>query len=166
VVSVATGHAAAGRFVGIVCPDRCRRELEAALAANAVTWSSAERGELGSAINLVSPTEAKGLEFDAVVVVEPERIVAENERGLRMLYVALTRTTGYLDVVCVGDPLPLTAPDDTHDEDETARGATFGDRDRQDLASHITAQIRAASPPAAWSFVIAEAARLLGESEA
>ena len=62
------------------------------------------------AINLVSPQEAKGLEFDAVVVVEPEAIVAEDERGHRLLYVALTRTTRRLDIVCVGEPVPLSAP--------------------------------------------------------
>ena len=109
-VAVAMAHAARDRFVGIICPSLCRREVEAALAANGVTWSNAERGELGEAINLVSPTEAKGLEFDAVVIVEPERIVAEHARGHRMLYVALTRTTGFLDVVCVGEPLPLAVP--------------------------------------------------------
>ena len=43
--------------------------------------------------------EAKGLEFDAVVVVEPEVIVAEGEGGARRLYVALTRTTNELRVV-------------------------------------------------------------------
>jgi DNA helicase IV len=43
--------------------------------------------------------EAKGLEFDAVVVVEPEVIAAEGEGGARRLYVALTRTTDELRVV-------------------------------------------------------------------
>jgi superfamily I DNA/RNA helicase len=47
-----------------------------------------------SRIPLLTPREAKGLEFDHVVVVEPTQIVEEGgERGLRELYVALTRPT-------------------------------------------------------------------------
>src|SRR6266545_2068019 len=103
-VEVARGHAEAGHFVGIVCPPSCRAELEAALAAAGVTWSGAE---LAAPVNVVAPREAKGLEFDAVVVLEPEDIVAGDPQGLRMLFVALTRTTKFLDVVCVGEPLPL-----------------------------------------------------------
>jgi hypothetical protein len=52
--------------------------------------------------------EAKGLEFDSVVVLEPEAIVAEYDRGLRMLYVALTRTTRHLAVVHAGRLLPVS----------------------------------------------------------
>jgi DNA helicase IV len=43
--------------------------------------------------------EAKGLEFDSVVVVEPAEIMAESARGLNDLYVALTRPTQRLHVV-------------------------------------------------------------------
>jgi DNA helicase IV len=42
---------------------------------------------------------AKGLEFDAVVLVEPAAIIAESARGLNDLYVALTRPTQRLHVV-------------------------------------------------------------------
>jgi DNA helicase IV len=48
---------------------------------------------------------AKGLEFDRVVVVEPSHIVAAEPRGLRRLYVALTRAVSALDVVHA-EPLP------------------------------------------------------------
>ena len=52
-------------------------------------------------VPLLTPREAKGLEFDHVVVVEPARIAEEGgpERGLRELYVALTRPTKTLVVV-------------------------------------------------------------------
>ena len=53
----------------------------------------------------VVPSETKGLEFDAVLVVEPERILAEGPRGAAELYVALTRATQRLGVLHVG-PLP------------------------------------------------------------
>jgi len=48
----------------------------------------------------LTPPQAKGLEFDHVVVIEPALIVEEGgERGLRELYVALTRPTKTLVVV-------------------------------------------------------------------
>jgi DNA helicase IV len=53
----------------------------------------------------VLPSETKGLEFDAVLVVEPERILADGPRGAADLYVALTRATQRLGVLTAG-PLP------------------------------------------------------------
>lgn len=47
----------------------------------------------------VSPAATKGLEFDAVLVVEPERILADGFRGASELYVALTRATQRLGVL-------------------------------------------------------------------
>ena len=55
-------------------------------------------------IPLLTPRGAKGLEFDHVIVVEPAAI-AEEEQGLRGLYVALTRPTKTL-VVVHARPLP------------------------------------------------------------
>lgn len=43
--------------------------------------------------------EAKGLEYDATVVVSPAEIADESPAGLRVLYVALTRATQQLTVV-------------------------------------------------------------------
>jgi len=42
--------------------------------------------------------QAKGLEFDAVVVVDPDA-VADHRHGLRRLYVAMTRAVQYLAIV-------------------------------------------------------------------
>ncbi|MDP3972870.1 MAG: AAA family ATPase, partial [Candidatus Nanopelagicales bacterium] len=53
----------------------------------------------------VPVSETKGLEFDAVLVVEPERIIADGPRGASELYVALTRATQRLGVLHEG-PLP------------------------------------------------------------
>jgi len=51
-------------------------------------------------VPLLTPREAKGLEFDHVVVVEPAAIAEEGgDGGLRELYVALTRPTRTLTVV-------------------------------------------------------------------
>ncbi|MGC4896338.1 HelD family protein [Micromonospora sp. DT31] len=155
-VAVAREHAEAGRFVGVVCPARQRRPVEAALAANGIAWSSADRGELGGAINLISPQEAKGLEFDAVVVVEPAEIVAGDERGHRLLYVALTRTIGHLDIVCTGDPVPLDAPARPRPPLGDEATAAFTRREARRLAEHLAGQLRGAAPPAFWADVLAE----------
>jgi DNA helicase IV len=58
----------------------------------------------------VPATLAKGLEFDAVVVAEPARIVAAEPRGLHRLYVVLTRAVSRLQIIHA-TPLPaaLTA---------------------------------------------------------
>ena len=53
----------------------------------------------------VLASETKGLEFDAVLVVEPDRILADGPRGAAELYVALTRATQRLGVLH-RNPLP------------------------------------------------------------
>lgn len=53
---------------------------------------------------LHTPWEAKGLEFDTVVLVEPASILA-SEHGLSLLYVAVTRATHRL-VIVHAEPLP------------------------------------------------------------
>ena len=50
-------------------------------------------------IAVLTVAESKGLEFDAVVVVEPASMIERSARGAGDLYVALTRTTGRLVVV-------------------------------------------------------------------
>ncbi|MDI6103503.1 ATP-binding domain-containing protein [Actinoplanes sp. NEAU-A12] len=51
---------------------------------------------------LLTVTQAKGLEFDTVVLVDPELIRAESPRGVSDLYVALTRATQRLTVFRFG----------------------------------------------------------------
>lgn len=49
-------------------------------------------------IRVLTPKQSKGMEFDAVVVVEPAEIISQSH-GLALLYVALTRTTNRMSVV-------------------------------------------------------------------
>ena len=56
-------------------------------------------------VPVLTPRQAKGLEFDHVVVVEPAAVADDGDRGLRELYVALTRPTKTL-VVVHARPLP------------------------------------------------------------
>jgi DNA helicase IV len=58
---------------------------------------------------VVPATLAKGLEFDAVVVVDPAAIAAAEPRGLHRLYVVLTRAVSTLVVLHAGDLPELLA---------------------------------------------------------
>ncbi|WP_286902025.1 ATP-binding domain-containing protein [Thermocrispum sp.] len=50
-------------------------------------------------VSVLTVQRAKGLEFDAVIVLEPEEIAAASPRGYSDLYVALTRATQRLGVI-------------------------------------------------------------------
>jgi DNA helicase IV len=56
-------------------------------------------------VSVLAVVDVKGLEFDAVVLVEPGDILAGSARGANDLYVALTRPTQRLRVLH-SDPLP------------------------------------------------------------
>jgi DNA helicase IV len=60
-------------------------------------------GGLGDRVAVLSVDEAKGLEFDAVTVVDPAAILGGSPRGANDLYVALTRPTQRLTVLHHGD---------------------------------------------------------------
>jgi DNA helicase IV len=66
-------------------------------------WEDDVVGWLGARDEIRVPVlgalETKGLEFDGIVVVEPDRIVSESPVGARTLYVVLTRATQRLQVV-------------------------------------------------------------------
>jgi DNA helicase IV len=60
-------------------------------------------GELGAPV--LTPREVKGLEFDSVLLLEPQRTLADPGCGAAELYVALTRATQWLGVLHT-EPLP------------------------------------------------------------
>jgi DNA helicase IV len=64
-----------------------------------------ERDAMTRAVTIVPAPSVKGLEFDAVVVVEPSLIAGWDRRGLRLLYVAFTRPIQHLSIVHSA-PLP------------------------------------------------------------
>ena len=75
------------------------------LRATARSWLAGGPG--GDRLVVLGSLEAKGLEYDATLVVAPARIAAESPAGARVLYVALTRSTQRLTV--------LSGPDDRPD---------------------------------------------------
>jgi DNA helicase IV len=105
VAEAAAGHEAAGRSVAVVCPARWRAEIEAGLDALQLPWRP-PGDHFGAGVTLAAPRDVKGLEFDAVVVVEPGHILDDDPRGHRLLYIALTRSTGHLHLVGAAEDLP------------------------------------------------------------
>ena len=81
--------------IGVIAAPSRVRGLAAAQSPAIV--ANAER------IVFLSPLNAKGLEFDGVIVVGPDEIVAESPGGVRVLYVALTRPTQRLVTLDVGE---------------------------------------------------------------
>jgi DNA helicase IV len=71
--------------VGVICPPSLRDHLADQLAA-------ANLGDAGR-LAVVTSLQSKGLEYDGVLVVSPDQLVAESSGGIRALYVALTRPT-------------------------------------------------------------------------
>lgn len=92
--------------IAVVCPDPMVESVSKCLADAGIEHGRASRNGLDMGVTVVPVSVIKGLELDGVVVVEPERIVSEEQQGLRALYVALTRSTRRLTVV---HSLPLPA---------------------------------------------------------
>jgi DNA helicase IV len=62
---------------------------------------------LSAPVAVLTVTEAKGLEFDSVLVVDPAAMLTASPRGASDLYVALTRATQRLGVVHPGELPPV-----------------------------------------------------------
>ena len=85
--------------LAVIAPERLADAQYAALAERfGASVGRAARG-LTRAIAVLTPQESKGLEFDAVVIVEPNEIIAASSRGVGALYVAMTRPTQRLHLV-------------------------------------------------------------------
>ncbi|MEU8085287.1 ATP-binding domain-containing protein [Micromonospora sp. NPDC049101] len=100
-VAEATREAAAlteGRL-GVLVPAGRVGELGAAVTGALPEAAVGEHPELESRVVVLTVAQAKGLEFDSVLVVDPDRMVAESPRGRSDLYVALTRATQRLGVL-------------------------------------------------------------------
>ncbi len=82
--------------IGVIAAPSRLDALQAATATGAHVRSAGDR------LSFIAPLSAKGLEYDAVVVVSPDEVIAESPGGERVLYVALTRATQRLVTIDVG----------------------------------------------------------------
>ncbi|MEU6487829.1 UvrD-helicase domain-containing protein [Streptomyces sp. NPDC046887] len=109
-----------GAGLGAAVREEARRQLELVDGTVGVVVAMRRREEaagwldgLGDRVAALGSLEAKGLEYDATVVVSPAEIADESPAGLRVLYVALTRATQQLTVVAGprDEPDPDGVPD-------------------------------------------------------
>jgi hypothetical protein len=102
---IAAEAAAVGDGTLAVLVPAARLEELGRLLTAALPAAAAGQGPsvLDAPIAVLPVAEAKGLEFDAVVVVDPAAILGGSPRGGNDLYVALTRATQRLGVVHGGD---------------------------------------------------------------
>ncbi|WP_353082812.1 HelD family protein [Tessaracoccus lapidicaptus] len=73
--------------IGVVCPPSLLQEVQL------FVMEDRRLREFENRLIVVTALQAKGLEYDGVVVVSPDGIVAEAPGAERVLYVALTRAT-------------------------------------------------------------------------
>jgi DNA helicase IV len=94
-----------GGRLAIIAPDALIPVLASAVP-EAIPGTRPE--SLDSPAALLTVSQAKGLEFDRVIVADPAGILDQSENGAHDLYVAITRATHRLTVIHDGDlPAPL-----------------------------------------------------------
>jgi DNA helicase IV len=93
-----------GGRLAVIAPDARVAEVAAAIP-EAITGDRPE--SLDAAATLLTVSQAKGLEFDRVVLADPAGIIAQSPNGGHDLYVAITRATHRLTVL---HQTPLPAP--------------------------------------------------------
>ncbi|MDF1487918.1 HelD family protein [Tessaracoccus caeni] len=76
-----------GGTIGVIVPPSRQQDIQL------FVMGDPRLGAFEDRILVVTSLQAKGLEYDGVLVVSPDEIVAEAPNGVRVLYVALTRAT-------------------------------------------------------------------------
>jgi hypothetical protein len=95
--------------LAVVVPATRLDELGRAVAAAVPSAAVGADPDLEAPAVVLTVKQAKGLEFDTVLVADPERIMTESPRGRNDLYVALTRATQRLGVLHPGPPPAVLA---------------------------------------------------------
>lgn len=104
-------------------------------------------GQSREAVSVLAATQAKGMEYDHVLVVEPTTIADRGPAGLRQLYIALTRSTQSLTVLHTS-PLPesLTNTDDTTESPHTEAEANTAPGDVPEIGADIRVRVIGPGP--------------------
>lgn len=90
--------------VGVIAAASMVDEIESLLRTSLRTELIGQGDDrLDAVVSVLTVAQAKGLEFDDVIVVEPDLINAEGSRRGSDLYVALTRATRTLTIAYAGD---------------------------------------------------------------
>jgi DNA helicase IV len=101
-----------GGRLGVIAPAARVGELGSAVRAAVPDASVGAQADLTQAVTVLTVRQAKGLEFDSVIVADPAAIEADSPRGRSDLYVALTRATQRLTLVTDGWSVGALGPGD------------------------------------------------------
>lgn len=94
-----------GGLIGVIVADARYRETAQALAQAHQGKTGTSQSALEHQILVLTPWEAKGLEFDTVIIVEPQDLVQAANGSVGDLYVSMTRPTQRLYLLA-GSVLP------------------------------------------------------------
>lgn len=185
VVGHVRDYLAHGLMVAVICPDDVRAEVTGSLDRANVHWRNVSADGIGAGVNVLTPTESKGLEFDAVVIVRPDLVVQSDLHGERLLYIAMTRSTTFMSVIHTSGAIP----DDGGERATSAGGAATTTVPTQPLreartdiepdharphkptrivatlANSIAEDIKSALNPELWEQLLREIAEELRETE-
>ncbi len=91
-----------GGLLAVIAPDELLHDVRAALAPHYGTRVGSGAGGPDQDIVVLGPRESKGLEFDGVVILEPQDMLDSATARVGDLYVAMTRPTQRLRVISTG----------------------------------------------------------------
>ena len=98
VVSEEVAHSG-GALIGVVCPPSLYVQTAQAVARAHADRTGTAQTALENQVLVLTPWEAKGLEFDVVVIVEPQQLIDDAGGAVGDLYVSMTRPTQRLHMV-------------------------------------------------------------------
>ena len=93
-----------GALIGVICPPDEYIAVAQAVGRAQTGRTGTAQDALENQVLVLTPWEAKGLEFDVVVIVEPQRLIDDALGAVGDLYVSMTRPTQRLHLV--GDRMP------------------------------------------------------------
>jgi len=128
--------------------------------------------DLYEGVILVTPHQAKGREFDHVVVIDPEEIVSDSEKGYQSLFISLTRATQTVDVIHTGIWIPMPDVNQSDEADgeyvesfEEVYEIDFVDGVIQGLADSIVDAIEEVVPASRWGDLVLSVQQKLGREQ-
>ncbi|MCP3821508.1 AAA family ATPase [Streptomyces sp. A3M-1-3] len=132
------------RSVAVIVPDDSGWLEEITRHLDQSTGIAGPRRE---AVSVLAAAQAKGMEYDHVLVVEPATIADRGPAGLRQLYIALTRSTQSLTVLHTS-PLPeiLTNTDSTTEPPSTEAGSGTVPGDVPEIGTDVRVRVLGPGP--------------------
>ncbi|MGW3667412.1 ATP-dependent DNA helicase [Streptomyces sp. NPDC005141] len=132
------------RSVAVIVPDDSGWLDEISRHLGQAAGMSDEQRE---AVSVLAAAQAKGMEYDHVLVVEPATIADRGPAGLRQLYIALTRSTQSLTVLHTS-PLPhaLTNTGDTATPSPAQTAPAIADGELPEIGTDIRVRVLGPGP--------------------